>query len=170
MSEDFVFALLLLAVGVAIIWIGGYSVYRQKLYYDPKDKSVVTEVEIPIIGKLKTNAPSLALCFVGLVPVFLAQAQMKARNPTLVKFEGEIGIDPTSAAGINAVMVGVTSGLWSETETPDTGAATLKVAISVPDSWPSYTAYAFALGGTQTRPSIIGTTLEDRTFKLKIAP
>ena len=170
MSEDFIFALLLLVVGLAIIGVGAYSAYHQKVYYDPKAKSVTTEVNLPLIGKLKTNFPAAVLCFIGLLPVYLAQAEMTGRNPKLVPFEGEVAIDPNSITGINAITVGVTSGLWSTTETPNATLPSMNVVISVPDTWPSYTAYAFALGAPQTRPAIIGTSLEDRKFKLRIGP
>jgi uncharacterized membrane protein len=170
MSEDFIFALVMLLVGLAIVVVGAYLTFHQKVYYNPADQSVMTEVEIPIVGKLKTNLPAIVLCFIGLLPIYFGYNEMKDRNPTLVKFEGEISIDPNSIAGINAVTVGVTSGLWSETTTPNAAAPSMNIAISVPNSWPTYTAYAFALGGPQTRPAIIGTSLENRKFKLRIAP
>jgi hypothetical protein len=170
MSEDFIFALLLLVVGLAIIAVGAYSAYHQKVFYDPKARSVTTEVNLPILGKLKTNIPAAVLCFIGLFPVYLAQAEMTTRSAKLVAFEGEVAIDPNSVTGINAITVGVTSGLWSATETPNSTVPSMNVVISVPDSWPSYTAYAFALGGPPTRPAIIGTSLGDRKFKLRIGP
>jgi hypothetical protein len=170
MSEDFIFALLLLIAGLAIISIGAYFGIHQKVYYDANKKTVATEINIPFLGKVKTNAPAIALCFIGLGPLYLAYSQMSHRNPTLVKFEGEVTIDQDSIKGMNAVTVGVTSGLWSETDTPNATSPKLNVAISVPNSWPSYTAYAFALGGPQTRPAIIGTSLDDHKFKLRIGP
>lgn len=172
MSQDFIFAVLLLAVGLVIIGVGAYSAYHQKLYYNPEDKSVVTEVDIPILGKVKTNFPSIALCFIGLVPVYFGWTEMKGRNPTLAPFEGEVAIDPKSVNGIDAIAVGVTSGQWMPTATPDVTSPTrsLNVTISVPDSWPTYTAYAFALGPSQTRPAIIGTSLGNPKFKLRIGP
>jgi hypothetical protein len=92
---------------------------------------------------------------------------MKNRNPNLVKFQGEVMIDP-SVTDINTVTVGITSSLWSDTSTPS--GIPINVGISVPDSWPSYSAYAFAFGGTKTRPAIIGANLKDPKFKLRIAP
>jgi hypothetical protein len=83
---------------------------------------------------------------------------------------GEVAIDPNSIMGINAITVGITSGLWSATETPNATVSSMNFVISVPDTWPSYTAFAFALGGPPTRPAIIGTSLGDRKFKLRIGP
>jgi hypothetical protein len=169
MSEDFIFSVLLLAVGLAIVGIGAYSAFRQKVYFNPADNSVVTEVDVPIFGKIKTNAPAIALCFIGLVPVLFASNAMKNRNPKLVKFNGEVQIDPAIAADISTITVGITSGLWSDTSTP-AGGTPISVGISVPDSWPSYSAYAFAFGGAKPRPAIIGTNLSDPKFKLRISP
>jgi hypothetical protein len=168
MSEDFIFAILELVFGLAIVGIAAYSAYQQKIYYNPADNSVVTEVDIPVLGKIKSNVPYIVLCFVGLVPVVLASNGMKGRSPNLVKFQGEVMIDP-SVTDINTVTVGITSSLWSDTSTPGAGIP-VSVGISVPDSWPSYSAYAFAFGGTKTRPAIIGANLKDPKFKLRIAP
>lgn len=171
LSAEFALAVLFFIAGIAIIAIGAYSAIYQKVFFDASKKSVVTEVELPFFGKVKTTAPAIALCFIGLVPLYFGYHLVKDRNPTLVKFNGEVSIDPASASGISAITVGVTSGLWSQTETPPDGSSSkMNVEIAVPDSWPSYTAYAFALGGPQTRPAIIGTSLGERKFKLKIAP
>jgi hypothetical protein len=167
MSEDFTFAILMLVFGLAILCLAAYSAYQRKIYYNPADNSVVTEIDVPVLGKIKSNVPYILLCFVGLVPVILAANTMKNRNPNLVKFQGEVMIDP-SVTDINTVTVGITSSLWSDTSTP-TGIP-INVGISVPDSWPSYSAYAFAFGGTKTRPAIIGANLKDPKFKLRIAP
>lgn len=171
LSAEFALAVLFFFAGIVIIAIGAYSAIHQKIYYDANKKSVATEVDIPLLGKVKTTAPAIALCFIGLAPLYFGYNLVKGRNPTLVKFNGEVSIDPISASGISAITVGVTSGLWSQTETPPDGSsAKMNVEIAVPDSWPSYTAYAFALGGPQTRPAIIGTSLGEPKFKLRIGP
>ncbi len=171
LSAEFALAVLFFIAGIAIIAIGAYSAIHQKVYYDANKKSVATEVEIPFFGKVKTTAPAIALCFIGLVPLYFGYTLVKNRNPSLVKFNGEVSIDPASVSGISAITVGVTSGLWSQTETPPDGPSSkMSVEIAVPDSWPSYTAYAFALGGRQTKPAIIGTSLGEPKFKLRIGP
>jgi hypothetical protein len=168
MSEDFIFAILMLVFGLAIVCLAAYSAYQRKIYYNPADNSVVTEIDVPVLGKLKSNVSYIVLCFVGLVPVVLASNTMKGRNPNLVTFQGEVQIDP-SVTDVNTVTVGITSSLWSDTSTPGAGTP-VSVGIKVPDSWPSYSAYAFAFGGTKTRPVIIGANLKDPNFKLRIAP
>ena len=168
MSEDFIFAILMLVFGLVIVGLAIYSAYQQKIYFNPADNSVVTEIDLPLVGKIKSNVPYIVLCVVGLVPVVLASNAMKGRTPNLVTFQGQVQIDP-SVTDINTVTVGITSSLWSDTSTP-ADATPVNVAIPVPDSWPSYSAYAFAFGGTKTRPAIIGANLKDPTFKLRITP
>ena len=68
MSDDFTFALAMLVIGLVIIGIGATYALRQKLYFNSADNTVSTEIDIPLLGRLKSNAPAIALCFVGLVP------------------------------------------------------------------------------------------------------
>jgi hypothetical protein len=39
MSEDFIFALALVIAGLAVVLIGAYLVFHQKVYYDPKGQN-----------------------------------------------------------------------------------------------------------------------------------
>jgi hypothetical protein len=167
MSEDFIFALFLLGVGVLIVGLGAWLTYRQKVYLDPTDHSVVTEIDLPIVGKLKTNIPALALCFIGLLPISLGYREMTNRAPKLVPFKGEITLDGPSAANVDAITVGITSSAWSTLATPS-GSLLIPVTINVPDSWQSYSAYAFTFG-SKPRLDITGAA-PDRIFKLKIEP
>jgi hypothetical protein len=166
MSEDFVFALFLLVVGVLIIGVGAYLTYRQKVYFNPADNSVTTEVDIPLVGKVKTNIPAIALCFIGLFPVYLGYNEMSNRAPKLVTFEGEVALDGASAGDVNAITVGITSSAWSTLATPS-GQVSIPVTISVPNTWQSYSAYAFTFG-SRPRLDMAGAT-PDRKFKLRIA-
>ena len=149
--------------GIMIIAIGAYSIYSES------KKTENTKIQIPLLGSIETRVPAIALCFLGLVPFYFTYSLADSK-PNMVKFDGEVAIDPGSLAGTNAIMVGVTSGLWSQTETMDTASPKIKVSIPVPDSWPTYVAYAFTIGGSQTRPAIIGTSLDNPKFKLKIGP
>jgi len=167
MTEDFIFALFLLCIGVLIIGVGAYLTYHQKVYVNPADNSVQTEVDIPLIGKLKTNIPALALCFVGLAPIYFGYNEMSHRAPNLVPFQGEITLDDASVADVDAITVGITSSAWSTLATPS-GQLSIPVTIKVPDTWQSYTAYAFTFG-TKPHLNIAGAS-SDRTFKLKISP
>jgi hypothetical protein len=168
-SQDFIFAMLMLGVGLLISILGVYSTLRQKLYYNPTDNSVATEIDIPILGKLKTNVPALILCFIGLVPIVLAYQEMHGRDQTLVKFREKVDIDPSIIAGINSITVGATSGQWTQSTTPNAANPTVDVSIPLPDSWTNYTFYAFAYGGSQPRVAIVGAS-DERTFDLRIAP
>lgn len=167
MAQDFIFALVLLGVGVLIIGVGAYLTYHQKVYFNPADNSVITEMEIPLIGKVKTNIPAIALCFVGLLPVYLGYKEMSNRTPILVPFQGEVMLNSASAADVNAITVGITSSAWSTLATPS-GQLSIPVTIRVPDTWQSYSAYAFTFGA-KPRLDIEGAS-PDRTFKLRIAP
>jgi hypothetical protein len=170
MSEDFLFALALLVFGLAIIGVGAVYAFRQKIYYDRKTKTVVTEIELPLVGKVRTNMPAIAVCFVGLLPVVLASNQMKDRSPKLITFNGEVSVDPVVAESVGAVTVGVTSGSWIETTTPDGGNQSIKVSIPVPVSWQTYTVYGFSNGGQKTKPVMFGASLADPKFKIRIGP
>jgi hypothetical protein len=66
-------------------------------------------------------------------------------------------------------MVGITSGSWIQPTTPN-GSGGVPVTISVPNSWPSYSAFAFAIGSAKVKPTIIGASLDNPTFKLSIKP
>jgi hypothetical protein len=170
LTPEFALAVLFFIAGIAIIAIGAYSAATQRIYYDADKKTIATQVEIPFIGKVRTTAPSIALCFIGLVPLWLGYNLIEHRDPALAKFEGEITIDPSSLADMNSITVGVTSPLWSQTETTNHADQNLKVAISVPDNWRGYTAYAFTMDARQTRPAVIGTSLENPKFKLTVGP
>lgn len=60
-----------------LIILGFIALLSQKNYVD-KDAKKVTEVEIPILGKLKTNYPSLVFVFLG---VFIAYISFDRSKP-----------------------------------------------------------------------------------------
>jgi hypothetical protein len=64
MSLDFIFALLLVAVGLAVAR-AAYLDFHQRAYYDPKRK-IVTAFEVRYFGRPKTNAPAPVGCVGGL--------------------------------------------------------------------------------------------------------
>jgi uncharacterized membrane protein len=169
MSEDFKYAIALLLIGVLIIAIGAYLAFRQKTYVNPQDNSVMTEVDIPFLGKVKTNIPAIALCFIGLVPVYFGYKEMTGRDPQTVTFTGQLIVDSALASQVRNVSVGITSSSWSQLATPS-GPVPVSVQISVPANWQSYTAYAFPLEGANTRPIFVGTSLGNPKFELKISP
>jgi hypothetical protein len=167
MSDDLSAALALCGLAAAAIVVAAIFAFQQKVYVDAATGHV-TSVEVPGLGKFKTNTPAIALCGLGVILGYFAYDVMKGRSAKLVKFQGEINLDQELIADIDAVTVGVTSGSWSHTSTPNGSTPVISVEIPVPDSWPSYATYAFALGSTQTRPVLVGARLEDPKFKLSI--
>ena len=158
----------LLAV-FAIIGLAYYALHR-----DSKGDSDVT---IPFFGgfTIKSGVPAVVLCVLAVVSLFFAyklkSAEDQATAPAkTVMFRGQVDIDPGSVADISSIEVGVTSAPWIVTQTPDATSPTIMVTIPVPDLWQTYTAYAFALGGPKVRPVVVGTSLNDPNFKLRIGP
>ena len=133
LSQEFIFATLMLAVGLLISILGVYSTLRQKLYYNPTDNSVATEIDIPILGKLKTQTFPPSSCASSGVPIVLAYNEMQGREQALVKFRGKVAIDPSIVAGIKSITVGATSGQWTQSATPNAANPTVDVSIRVPD-------------------------------------
>jgi hypothetical protein len=168
--QDFLIAAILCLLGLSSIIVGAVFVFKQKVYVDRANDDKVTEIDVPLFGKLKTNTPAIALTFVGAIFGYFAADLMKKRNPDEVPFQGEISIDKDSNPGVEVVMVGITSGSWIQPTTPIGTADSIPVTIKVPNTWHSYTAFAFAIGTAKTRPVLLGSSLENPTFKLSIKP
>ncbi|MFO1104141.1 MAG: hypothetical protein U1E20_14700 [Methylocystis sp.] len=168
MSEDLIGALVLFALGAVAIVVGGVYLFTQKVYLDT-NKGTVTEIDVPLLGKLKTNSPAIGMCFLGLVLGYFGYDLIGKRGPMLVNFDGEVTLDDYSIGETPvAIVVGVTSGSLLVTRTIPP--SPVKVVIPAPNSWQSYTAYAFALGGAKTKPAIIGANLSNPQFKLRLGP
>jgi len=168
--QDAVIAAILCFLGLSAISVGAVFAFTQKVYVDRANDDKVTEIDVPLFGKLKTNTPAIALTFVGAIFGYFAYDLMKKRMPEEVPFQGEISVDQASNPGVEVVMVGITSGSWIQPTTPNGTAAGIPVTIKVPNTWPSYTAFAFAMGTAKTRPVLLGSSLENPTFKLSIKP
>ena len=158
---------LLLAVFL-VIGLAYYAVHR-----DSKGDSDFT---LPGGVTVKSGVPAVALCVLAVVLSFLfyklksAEDQTAAVTAKTMTFHGQVEIDPGSIADITSIEVGVTSAPWIVNQTPDLKSPMIDVTIPVPDSWQTYTAYAFALGGPKVRPVVVGTSLNDPNFKLRIRP
>jgi hypothetical protein len=168
--QDVFIAAILCFLGLCSISVAAVFAFKQKVYVDKSTDDKVTEIDVPLFGKLKTNSPAIALAFVGTVFGYFAYDLMKKRNPEEVPFQGEISVDKDSNSGVEVVMVGITSGSWIQPTTPNGSAESIPVTIKVPNTWPSYTAFAFAMGSAKTRPVLLGSSLENPTFKLSIKP
>jgi hypothetical protein len=167
MSEDLVFAIFLLLAGTLFFGVGAYLILHQKVYYDPNNPNL-THVEIPIIGKLWTNVPAMALCFLGLYPIFLSSGQMQNRPPAMITFNGQVTLDKEIVPG-STVIIGLTDSSWSEPRTYSGDGDPIHVDLNVPATWAAYTAYAYAIGGPDVvLPDRQGANKEERTFSLNI--
>ena len=168
--QDAVIAGVLCFLGFGAIAIAAVFAFKQKAYVDQTTDEKITEIEVPIFGKLKTNTPAIALSFVAAIFGYLAYDLMKGRGPSYISFNGEVSIDQNDTPDVGVVMVGITSGSWIQPTSPGDSAAGVPVKISVPNSWPSYTAFAFAVGANKSRPALVGASLDNPTFKLSIKP
>jgi hypothetical protein len=74
-----------------VVLLGFIALLTQKIYIDPETKEL-TEIELPIIGKLRTNIPALAFVFLGTFMAYIASK--KTPEPRQWKIEGTLnGID-----------------------------------------------------------------------------
>jgi hypothetical protein len=171
MSEYSIVALVMLAVGLAVVACSIISLFKQKVFLDATGNPIMNEINIPFWGKVKTNTAAITLAALGAFIVWeagrLETTSIEHGQPKLITFRGEVTLDG-QAADLPSLTVGLTSGSWFYTATPNTGDLTIPVAITVPNSWPSYSAFAFAPGSGGVRPKIIGVNLENPTFSLRV--
>lgn len=66
---------IVLGISVLLIVLGFIALLKQKLYIDRKTKEVMTEIELPLIGKLRTNAPALGFIIFAVVLAYTASQQ-----------------------------------------------------------------------------------------------
>jgi len=157
-----------LLAGLAIIGLAYYALQRES----KGDSSF----KLPFFGEVNTSVPAVSLVALAVVSLFFAymlkagEDQAASATVKTITFHGQVEIDPDSVSDISSIEVGVTSAPWILNQTPDKKSPTINVTIPVPDSWQSYTAYAFALGGPKVRPVVVGASLNDPNFKLRIGP
>jgi len=174
MSEYSVVALAMLAIGLLMLVCGIIATFKQKVYVDARGKPLMNEINIPFWGKVKTNTPAIALAALGAFVVWQAGGLeikgIEHSQPAMVTFTGELILEGQSLTDIPSITVGLTSGSWLSTATPGTGERTIPVQIAVPNSWRSYSAYVFAPNDSRIRPKVIGTSLDDPKFSLRVGP
>ncbi|MCJ7993311.1 hypothetical protein J5N58_01700 [Rhizobium cremeum] len=163
MSNNLIISLSFVLLAALCI-IGGVTVIA-RIKYNP---SAGTEIEIPLIGKIRTDYPALGVIFLGVVFAFFAYDLSRVDKIEMVHFDGKISIDPRALNDISAVVVGVTTSPWTQTGTPDRSSGTMEITIPVPSNWNNYTAYAFAHGLGTVRPAVIGLRRDQRNFKLDL--
>ena len=77
--------------GLIMMAGGVWLIYKEKIYID-RETNQVTEVELPWLGKLRTNAPALVLFLFGLVALIYPIYESKVvTEPTkLVAIKGSV--------------------------------------------------------------------------------
>lgn len=167
MPYDIVVALTLCLLSGVALFLALMVGLKQKIFLDEKGSAITTEIEIPFFGKIKTGAPVLALAFFGAAFGWLGYDITKNRGPHLVEFDGKIEIDRQSITDLSAVMIGVT-GPWGRVRTPNGAETTINLKVLAPSSMTSYTAYAFPLNSTDAKPVVVGTSIENPKFVLRL--
>jgi hypothetical protein len=61
--------------GLVMIVGGIWLIYSQKIYIDSQSKEI-TEIDIPLVGKFKTNVPALVLFALGFIPLIYPLVQL----------------------------------------------------------------------------------------------
>ncbi|CDZ73445.1 Hypothetical protein NGAL_HAMBI2610_50770 [Neorhizobium galegae bv. orientalis] len=163
MSDNLIISLSFVFLSALCI-VGGILVIS-RIKYNP---GAGTEIDIPLLGKIKTDYPAIAVIFLGAVFAYFSYQLSAPSKVELVNFEGKINIDRTALNEISAVVVGVTTSPWTQTGTPDRLNGTMEITIPVPANWGNYTAYAFAHGLGTVRPAVIGLRRDQTSFKLDL--
>jgi hypothetical protein len=76
--------------GFVMVVGGMWLIWKEKIYIDRETKQPI-EIELPIIGKLKTNVPALALFVIGFV--LCIYPMLKNPPPPELQLQGEVTND-----------------------------------------------------------------------------
>lgn len=79
--------LLVLGFAILSVILGFIALLSQKIYLDPKTQKP-TEVKVPILGKMKSNYPSLMFVFLGFALIFYMLFQISQAEPVSWKVSG----------------------------------------------------------------------------------
>lgn len=135
----------MLAGGVLIVG-SLIALCRQKMVVDGNGNFFANEIEIPLLGKIRTNAPGLAGIFIG---AFLVALPLHKTNVTKdqLTFIGEFGVDEDE---INLpIIVGAVPGRYLRNGNSIEGGIEMKV-----DEEPYYQVIALKLTGMKdARPT-----------------
>ena len=90
-----------LAIAVLLIVLGFVALLKQKLYVD-SNTGQVTEVELPLIGKLRTNAPAIMFVACGAVLTYVVlDRSLNVRETVEWQIEGQIQLPDDAKAKLN---------------------------------------------------------------------
>ncbi len=115
LSEQFVFFGLVLVMCLIALVLGAWLLSRQKTYLDSNTGQVV-EIEIPALGRFKSNVPALAMVAGPLILVAL-MTWFYSREPTKLEISGRIAMG--DGRGIPGITVGVLPGSHITATTSD---------------------------------------------------
>lgn len=79
--------LLLLGFAILSVVLGFIALLSQRIYLDPKTMKP-TEVEVPILGKMKSNYPSLVFVFLGFALIFYMVYSLSKAEPVTWQVSG----------------------------------------------------------------------------------
>ena len=83
--------------GSVMVFGGLWLIFKEKIYIDRETKTV-TEVEIPFVGKLKTNVPALVFFVLGFIPLIYPIVKSAKSTP-------DIPLTGNVTSGDNPVVV-----------------------------------------------------------------
>ena len=89
------YAIILYGISALSIVLGFVALLKQKNYLNETTKAVTTEVELPLVGKLKTNYPSLLFLAMGIfLAAFVFSKSYNIKNKKVWEISGTF-IDTT---------------------------------------------------------------------------
>lgn len=84
-------------IGVILFVLGFFALMAQRIYIDPQTNAP-SEIEVPILGKMKANYPALVFAFLGAVIVIVGFSKHEGDDSVSWLIDGEIISD---TPGIN---------------------------------------------------------------------
>ena len=100
--STFIFVVALILAAGCLTWL-----FKQKTIVDQNGD--VTEVEIPLFGKIRSNYPAAVIGFFSLVSIYFVYALWQDQNIEQVEFHGALKIPEELRDAIPAVVFGVSS-------------------------------------------------------------
>jgi len=132
MDQNFIVFLICMGAGLVLVLGGMYLLYAQRFV---RSLDGTIEMELPFIGRVKTNYPSLAAIFLGALLLLYPLNKWQPQTPT-VAVTGRITL-PASDAQRNVLVFVVPN--ENKTFTNDDGTYTVQVRAGEP----SYTGIAY---------------------------